>query len=117
MEHYSCLGFAALSPLAVSLATGCGGSDSGAASAVLDPTQSHYGRTDTDWSVSWWQWIYGLTEPMDPTQCIIPFLDATGANCTYGQSGDVFFLAGTGTGTVVRKQCIVPAGKAIFFPI
>ena len=44
-------------------------------------------------------------------------LDLTGADCGVGQSGPVFFLAGvSGTGSVTR-DCTVPAGKALFFPL
>jgi hypothetical protein len=34
----------------------------------------------------------------------------------YGQGGQIFFLAGNFGGTTVR-QCSVPAGKALFFPV
>lgn len=91
---------------------------------VLDPTQPHYGHTNSEWGALWWQWIYQLPQT-DAKNCIIPFMDPTGANCGHGQTrpdtaevgGNVFFLAGTAAGKVVRNQCVVPFGKAIFFPI
>ena len=91
-----------------------------ASAPVLDPTQSHYGNTDAEWGALWWKWIYELPQTANDAgmpNCVIPFQDPTGANCAVGQSGDVFFLAGTSGGTVVRDKCAVPAGKAIFFPI
>jgi hypothetical protein len=117
-------GFVVAGTLALSLAAGCSSSSSGGQAAavgqVLDPTQSHYGNTDDEWGALWWKWIYELPQT-DAKNCIIPFLDPTGEHCTYGQptasSGDVFFLAGTTGGTVVRDKCVVPSGKALFFPI
>jgi len=109
-----------LSALAAPFTPGCSGSGNQAATAqVLDPTQSHYGQTDSEWGALWWQWIYQLQETPSTGNCVIPFQDPTGAHCTDGQSGggDVFFLAGTAGGTVVRDKCVVPSGKAIFFPI
>ena len=44
-----------------------------------------------------------------------PNLDTTGANCAEGQTGKVWFLAGTFGGFVIRA-CTVPAGRALFFP-
>jgi hypothetical protein len=110
-------GFSIVATLVAALGAGCGSSGSGSEGSadVLDPTQPHYGNTDAQWGVEWWQWVYQLPETAN--SCIIPFEDPTGANCGYGQSGDVFFLAGTSGGTAVRDQCVVPAGKAIFFPI
>jgi hypothetical protein len=113
------------SVLAAPLAAGCSSSGNGngigstsqsSSSIVLDPTQPHYGHTDDEWGTLWQKWIDELPQP-DPQNCIIPFMDPTGANCGYQQSGDVFFLAGTGGGSVVRDQCQVPKGKALFFPI
>jgi hypothetical protein len=106
------------SALAPALSTGCSADTSAAesiAKEVLDPTQSHYGKTDDEWGALWFKWIDELPQKTDA--CVIPFLDATGKQCGYGQSGDVFFLVGTAGGKAVRDKCVVPAGKAIFFPI
>jgi hypothetical protein len=107
-----------------SLTAGCGASgtrNTGATVEVLDPTQPHYGNSDGEWGALWWKWNYELPQMAaadgGAPNCIIPFQDPTGANCAVGQSGDVFYLAGTTGGTVVRDQCVVPKGKAIFFPI
>ena len=82
---------------------------------ILDPTQPHYGNSDDVWGATWFQWFYQLPEKAGA--CIIPTTDMTGANCGDGQSGPVFFLAGTQGGTVERDKCVVPQGKALFFPI
>lgn len=46
-----------------------------------------------------------------------PNIDDAGTNCAVGQSGRVWFLAGTFGGPPVKRACTVPADKAIFFPI
>ena len=47
-----------------------------------------------------------------------PLFDETGEDCDVGQSGKVWFLGGVinETGSASR-ECTVPTGKAIFFPI
>jgi hypothetical protein len=114
------LGYVALATLAASVIASCSSNSPAPSGAALDPTQAHYGHTNAEWGTLWWQWIYQTPQSVDDAgmpSCSIPFLDPTGADCAIGQSGDVFFLAGTQGGTVVRDQCDVPAGKAIFFPI
>jgi hypothetical protein len=103
--------------LLATLTAGCSssGDSQTANSQVLDPTQAHYGQTYAQWSAAWWTWVYQLPETAN--NCYIPFQDPTGTACATNQSGDVFFLAGTMGGTVVRDACVVPRGEAIFFPI
>ena len=81
---------------------------------VIPPHAKAYGMTYGEWSAKWWQWAYSL--PVDQN----PFFDedhncSNGAN---GQLGPVWFLTGVIniSGTAVR-DCTVPAGKALFFPI
>jgi hypothetical protein len=109
--------FATALTASVAVAAGCGGSNSSPAGCaqVLDPTQPHDGQTDAEWGALWWKWFFELPETANT--CVLPFQDPTGANCGYDQTADVFFLAGTTAGTVVRDQCVVPSGKAILVPI
>ena len=85
---------------------------------VLPVQASAYGMTYGEWSAAWWQWCFSL--PVDQH----PLFDT--ADCSAGQSGKVWFLGGTFTvitgedGSVIgqaTRQCSVPAGKALFFPI
>ncbi len=85
---------------------------------VLPPHSHAFGMTYGEWSAAWWQWAFSL--PVDAH----PLFDT--ADCSQGQSGKVFFLGGTfvttvnPSGTVVgvaNRNCTVPAGKALFFPI
>jgi hypothetical protein len=69
-----------------------------------------YGLSYGDWTVKWWKWALGI--PKD----IHPAADETGKNCAQGQSGPVWFLAGTSGGSAERT-CVIPSGKAILFPV
>jgi hypothetical protein len=76
------------------------------------PKSKPYGKSLSRWGVEWWRYILSL--PAD----INPLNDPTGVNCGVNQSGKVFFLVGTtGGDQVVRDECEVPVGKALFFPI
>jgi hypothetical protein len=77
---------------------------------VLPPHSNPYGNTYGEWSARWWQWLLSIPAATNPN------LDTTGANCAEGQGGQVWFLAGTFGGSVIRA-CTVPAGRALFFPI
>jgi hypothetical protein len=85
-------------------------SASGANVEVVPRDSNAYGNTYSEWSARWWQWVLSIPAATNPN------LDTTGANCGEGQSGQVWFLAGTFGGSVTRT-CSVPAGKALFFPI
>ncbi len=61
-------------------------------------------------AAKWWKWVGAAPVSVNPV------LDPTGEHCAQGQSGDVWFLAGTFGGTVTRT-CTVPRGKLLFFPI
>ena len=73
---------------------------------------THYGFGYPDWSSKWWQWA--LEIPQDKN----PIADVDGRNCAVNQnlSSPVWFLAGTGGGPVTR-ECTIPNGVALFFPI
>lgn len=77
---------------------------------VLASDSKSHGSTYGELSVKWWQWALGI--PADEN----PIFDTTGENCDEGQSGSVWFLAGT-SGSEVTRKCTVPAEKYIFFPI
>ncbi len=78
---------------------------------VLPPHSHAFGKTYGEWGAEWWQWAASI--PLDEN----PIVDPTGENCDLGQSGKVWFLAGTSFGGLVTRTCTVPAGKAIFFAI
>jgi hypothetical protein len=80
---------------------------SGNSNPAVLPVQSHaYGLSYGEWSARWWQWFFSL--PLDSS----PLFGT--ADCSFGQSGPVWFLGG---GPSPRPYCTVPAGTALFFPI
>lgn len=73
---------------------------------VLPPTSKQYDKHIE----KWWQWAVSI--PRDNN----PVYDENGEFCDVDQSGNVWFLAGT-TGGTVDRECSIPAGKQILFPI
>jgi hypothetical protein len=69
-----------------------------------------FGRTYAEWTAKWWQWVLSIAKTENP------LVDYTGRNCANNQSGPVWFLAGTLKGPAERS-CIIPADKAILFPV
>jgi hypothetical protein len=93
---------------------------------VLSPSGTHYGKTYGGWSAAWWQWALSIPVHAPPFSHNVnhPLVDLTGAKCGVGQSGRVWFLGGaffeagtSATSNIVRDQCTVPKGKALFFPL
>jgi hypothetical protein len=77
----------------------------------IAPSQSvSHGLAYGEWAAKWWQWA--LSIPADQN----PITDPTGQFAGVGQSGPVWFLAGTLGGNAARTVS-VPAGKAIFMPV
>jgi hypothetical protein len=80
--------------------------------AILPPDSQPYGLSYGQWTAKWWQWVHSIPTANNP------MLDQTGEDCTQAQNqtGPIWFLAGTGGGSVERT-CTLPAGKAILLPI
>jgi len=93
--------------------------DSNPNPGVLPPQSHPHGRTYGEWNASWWQWLFSVPASENPV------LATNGAvDCTVGQSGNVWFLAGylvkAGDGIgpfTFTRSCTIPAGKALFIPI
>ncbi|MFJ7207013.1 hypothetical protein ACIQWR_26210 [Streptomyces sp. NPDC098789] len=58
----------------------------------------------------WWKWADAAPSGRSPVR------DATGEHAHRGQPSDVWFLAGTYGGRVVRR-CTVPTDRPLFFPV
>jgi hypothetical protein len=84
------------------------GSGSDGNPGVLPPNSHPHGASYGEWSARWWQWALSFRVDADP------FFDTAG--CDAGQSGPVWFLAGSFVNSTVVRDCTVPAGKAILFP-
>jgi hypothetical protein len=63
-------------------------------------------------TAEWQQWALSIPTPVNP------MLDVTGENCTVGQHGSMWFLAGVfGGGPAVTRTCLVPENTELFFPV
>lgn len=58
----------------------------------------------------WWKWAFSAPSGRNPVE------DTTGEHAHWRQSADVWFLAGTYGGRVVRR-CTVPTDRPLFFPV
>ncbi len=63
-----------------------------------------------DLAARWWQWA--LSFPVDEN----PLTDTTGEQCSKGDFGDIFFLAGT-EGGKAERECTITEGQDILIPI
>lgn len=82
-----------------------------AGSRVLPPGQTVEGESQGTWSTRWWQWASSFEYDESPVA------DVTGEHCGAGQSGKVWFLAGTYESHPIERTCEIPAGKYLFFPL
>src|SRR6476619_7983139 len=94
-----------LSPLAATPARGAN-PNPGVAPIKSSPNGKSYG----EWAQAWWTWATSI--PADQS----PVLDATGQFAGVGQSGHVWFLAGTIFGGTFERDVTVPTGTSLFFP-
>jgi hypothetical protein len=63
-------------------------------------------------AAEWWQWALEAPTPDNP------LLDTTGADCAVDQpSALLWYLAGTVGSEPVSRTCVVPRGRALFFPV
>lgn len=77
---------------------------------VIPPWSTAFGTTYGELSNAWWNWALSVPGAMCPIE------DPDGSLHANGQSGKVWFLAGT-SGWKAERTVTVPFGKAIFFPI
>lgn len=87
-----------------------GGERDGCDTHIVPQHQRVDGRTQSEWSAAWWQWATAFDVPQNPV------IDPDGTNAGVGQSGPVWFLAGTFGGAAVRNVTI-PSDKHIFVPL
>ena len=80
---------------------------------VAPINSQQYGMTYGQWNARWWQWSFSVPASKNPALATNGALD-----CSVGQSGNVWFLAGQflSAGTFTRS-CTIPAGKALFIPL
>jgi len=74
---------------------------------------------DGQLTADWWKWVIAIPSEINP------LLDETGDNCDVNQQGPVWFLVGTPGDTTIgnlttgdaERDCVIPEGKKILFPI
>lgn len=68
-------------------------------------------------SAAWWPWALEKSTAASPLNG--SYVDGPRCNGQAANSGanNVWFLAGTMTGETVERNCTVPAGRKIFFPV
>src|SRR4029077_10068164 len=89
------------------VASGAGNPNPG----VIPPHAQAYGLSYAEWGAQWWRCAYSFPLAQFPP------LQPGELDCAAGQSGPVWFLAGTAGQGPVTRSCTIPTGKAIFFPI
>lgn len=105
------LAAASFAPLAAQEATPVPGS------LALPPNAVVGGLSVGEWSARSWQWQFSFPVAANPV------LDATGEQCSYGQTGPVFFLvpspivADPSQPRDVTRHCTIPTGVALLVPI
>jgi len=78
---------------------------------VIPPHARPYGLTYGEWGAQWWRWAYSFPSAQFPP------LQSGEVDCSLGQSGSVWFLAGASTSTTVTRSVTIPAETALFFPL
>jgi len=83
---------------------------------VIEPDTVVFGRTFSEWSAAWEQWAYSIEVAHHPL--------FDNGDCSVGQSGPVWFLGGkfcangaSCSYTNVIRNCNVPYGKVLYFPV
>lgn len=77
------------------------------------PQSAPFEKPMREWTAEWWQFIMSIPASVNP------ITDETGTRCVYGQRGPVWFIAGNfgGTASPTTRNCAIPDGKVIFFPV
>jgi len=87
---------------------------------VYSINSTPFGKSYSDWAVAWWQWSYSIPVDDGTGKNNHPLFDTVGTNWAVGQdlTGPVIFLGGVfnESGKAVRN-CTIPYGKGIFFPL
>jgi hypothetical protein len=80
-------------------------------SIAVSANESIDGKALHQYANIWWQWTSTMGDEISPVR------DKTGEYCHVNQSGNVWFLAGGYGTSKIKRHCVIPYGKHIFFPI
>src|SRR4051794_7034156 len=87
---------------------------------VVAPGSTYAGSTYAQLSAAWWQWSIAQPAAHHPLSGAIDDHGTADplARCDQGQSGPVWFLGGVvNGGSTVTRDCTVPRGTALHFPV
>lgn len=69
------------------------------------------GNSIADLSADWWKWAMSSPNEINPVR------DTSGVHCDIGQRGSVWFLAGGFGSSKIKRSCVIPEGRYLFFPV
>ena len=69
------------------------------------------------WGARWWQWVFSIPVHDSRNNLTNPQLTKGAVDCSIGQFGPVWFLAGSFTGGTTKRSCTIPRNTLLFFPI
>jgi hypothetical protein len=94
---------------------GAQAADNNVTPGVIPPSAMPDGRSYDGWSAAWWQWAFGLKVHDKNSVIVDPaFVQNGPVDCSYGQTGHVWFLAGTFNLPHANRSCAVPSGTMLF---
>jgi hypothetical protein len=79
-------------------------------SSIVPLNRSVDHRSYAEWTAAWWQWASSYAPDVNPV------LDPNGQFAGQGQSGPVWFLAGT-FGTTAVRDITIPSDKYLLLPL
>src|SRR5262245_15602127 len=83
---------------------------------VLDPGRAHLGRSHGELAGDWWDWADQFPLATNP------ITENGNVDCSRGQRGFIWFLAGTFGGAAgepnpADRSCRIPLGRFLFIPL
>jgi hypothetical protein len=83
---------------------------------ALEPGIKHFGKSYNELAGDWWNWAVQFPLATNP------IAEDGVVDCTRGQTGKIWFLAGNfggdaGEPNPSNRTCTIPSGKALFFPL
>lgn len=80
-------------------------------SMLVGANEKVQGKALDEYANLWWQWASSMPADQSPVR------DISGLKCDVNQNGPVWFLAGGYGSSKIRRQCTIPQGHYLFFPV
>jgi len=78
---------------------------------IIDTGDIVQGKSQQEYANAWWQWAVSMPDEDSPVK------DRVGIKCGVNQQGPVWFLAGGFGSSKIHRECTIPSGKQLFFPV